>query len=271
MMEPMQLWEDDFKALVRSKQEAGCNVIMGGDFNDNIMNERGVIRRIANELGLVEAIISKYGGEDGEAIPQTFEYGSTPIDGAFISEGMTVKQGGYTTFEDSPSDHRWWWLDIDERSIIGDSCEDRARPMERKATSKIPSVKERFNFELNRQIHIHKMKSKVEDLYDRCIKSMESRGEISNDEKRETEQLNDRLMRSIKAADSKCRKSRTGKVPFSDKAKEIMGALNTLRTMKCRCLLRGKPNRPRQRRIERLAAKAKYKGDIKEQDLEQIK
>jgi len=59
---------------------------------------------------------------------------------------MNIVKGGYTSFEESPSDHRWIYIDIDEVKIVGGSMESRARPIERKATSKILLVRENSAF-----------------------------------------------------------------------------------------------------------------------------
>ena len=68
---------------------------------------------------------------------------------------MNIVKGGCTSFEESPSDHRWIYVDINEEEIVGESMESRARPIERKATSKIPSVREKFSQQLNKQVAIH--------------------------------------------------------------------------------------------------------------------
>ena len=92
----------------------------------------------------------------------------------------------YTSFEESLSDHRWLFIDLDESKIVGESMEARARPIERKATAKIPSVKEKFNLGLERQVSIHNLLEKVENLYSERIKNMEVEGKITSKQEKET-------------------------------------------------------------------------------------
>jgi len=213
-----------------------------------------------------EVLTEKYG-----AAPNTHERGTDPIEGVFMSEGMNIVKGGYTSFEESPSDHRWLFIDLDESEIVGESMEARARPIERKATAKIPSVKEKFNCELERQVTFHNLLEKVENLYFECIKNMEIEGKITPNQEKETDNLNDRLHRAIKAADQKCRKGRKGSVLFSPEAKRIMGEMRILKLLYWRARLKKDSRRPRKRKIERIAKKYNYKGNLLIDDVSQIK
>ena len=198
MTDPTILWIEDLRKLISTKQNEGCKVILTGDFNENVENPKSGICKLCNDLGIREVITEKYG-----AAPNTHERGTDLIEGVFMSEGMNIVKGGYTSFDESPSDHRWLFIDIDESEIVGESMEARARPIERKATAKIPSVKEKFNCELERQVTFHNLLEKVKKIYSECIKNMEREGKITLRQERETDNLNDRLQRAIKAADQK--------------------------------------------------------------------
>ena len=152
MTDPTILRIEDLRKLVTEKENEGCRVILTGDFNEKVANPRSGICKLCNDLGMQEVLTEKYG-----AAPNTHERGTDPIEGVFMSDGMNIVKGGYTSFEESPSDHRWLFIDLDESEIVGESMEARARPIERKATAKIPSVKEKFNCELERQVTFHNL------------------------------------------------------------------------------------------------------------------
>lgn len=82
------------------------------------------------------------------------------IDGAFATKRIKLRKGNYSTFEESPSDHRFYHLDIEEEDIVGTSREDRPPPLLRKATSKIPSVKRKFNQLLEAEVKTHKLQKR---------------------------------------------------------------------------------------------------------------
>ena len=127
-------------------------------------------------LGLREVLIEKYG-----QLPNTHLRGSCPINGIFISDDVNILQGGYTSFEDSPSDHQWLWFDISTQELLGTSMDARARPIERKATSKIPSVSDLFNSELNAHLENYHMHEKVLAFYDLCECQINQHGELSSE------------------------------------------------------------------------------------------
>ena len=141
------LWMSDLRMLIQKQQTDNCNIILTGDLNEDVSVPNTEIVTLATSLGLREALIETYG-----AAPNTHDRGSLLIDGIFISEGVQIVQGGYTSFGHSPSDHHWLWIDMSTRELLGDSMSELARPIERKATSKIPSVRERFNTALNEHL-----------------------------------------------------------------------------------------------------------------------
>lgn len=71
------------------------------------------------------------------------------------------------------------------------------------------------------------------------------------------------MQRTVKYADSKCRKVRRGLLHFSPMQKKLMGNIIVLRRFKLRMVLKGKHDRPRSRRIKRLIKKYHYTGKKK--------
>ena len=62
----------------------------------------------------------------------------------------------------------------------------------------------------------------------------------------------------MKFADTRCRKARMGKVPFSEKQKKLMGQIYVLKAIWLRHKLCNRAGRPYQRKIKRLNKKYKY-------------
>lgn len=139
--------------------------------------------------------------------------------------------------------------------------------MLRKATSKIPSVRSRFQKLVDEKIEKHRLVHKIELLYQHTVE-----GKLFLQEQVTLyETIKDRMQRAIKYADNKCRKARRGKVQFSPMQKKLMGNIIVIRQFKLRMLLKGKHNRPRSRRIKRLIKKYNYTGKTRFSGLEEIK
>jgi hypothetical protein len=72
------------------------------------------------DLGMRE-VITEFHGDAG---PRTYNRGSKPIDGIFMTHDLYIVQGGYMPFcMGIGSDHRCMWLDIHIRVLMGQELE----------------------------------------------------------------------------------------------------------------------------------------------------
>jgi hypothetical protein len=74
------------------------------DMNDNVRDHAKVQHLKA--VKLTEVITHKHGSNG----PNTHKFGSTPVDGLFVSDGLLGAQCGYLPFV---FDHRLLWIDLD--------------------------------------------------------------------------------------------------------------------------------------------------------------
>ena len=86
-MQPEDLWEKDLRDLISSKSQDGSVIVMG-DFN-NDLNANGKVNRFFASLSMTEALNERYG--EG---PPTFAFGSTKIDGIYITADLTITREG---------------------------------------------------------------------------------------------------------------------------------------------------------------------------------
>ena len=259
-IQPEDYWEQDLALLIERKKEEG-DVIVIGDFNCNLNEKESKVNKFFETLNMREVIIEKYGKG-----PPTFAYGKNTIDGIFATERISIRQGEYGGTSLSPGDHLSPWVDIAESDMIGTSRDDRPPPILRKATSKIPSVRRKFCSVLNEEVQKHRLHAKAKELFNRA----RTNKRLTSDEAVEYEKIEGRLRKSVKYADSKCRKARIGRVPFSLKQKELMGRILVLRVTWKRMKLKGRPGRPRGRKLSRMIKKYKYVGPSRFSSLEEV-
>jgi hypothetical protein len=252
-MSPNDLWYHDLSDLVTEKISQGHEVIVAGDFNDDLNDEKGKTRLFMKTLGLRELMIDRYGKG-----PATHIRGTKTIDGIFATSRIRITQGYYLTFEQSPSDHRWIVVDIDEGGMIGTSRNDLCPPLLRKATSKIPSVKMSFQSLVEQQVKTYNLRGRIHNL----VEAIKDGKGFTETQARTYEAIEERMQRAIKYADSRCRKARRGTIPFSPLQHQLMGSILVLKQIKLRHVLKGQPNRPRTKKIQRLIAKYGYNGPI---------
>lgn len=246
---PETLWYSDLGALIKEQCDKGHNIIVAGDFNDDLNNEQSTTRIFMSNLGLQELLLERV--KQG---PATYIRGTTTIDGVFATSGIRITIGKYTSFEDSPSDHRWMVIDIQDNIIIGSPRDNKCPPMRRKVTSKIPSVKGTFQHELEIQVLRHNLHHKINELY----KSAMEEKALRPHQQQAYEKIEVMFQRCVKSADRKCRKIRRGKVPFSPFQKKAMGSILVLKQLRLRWLLKSHPNRPRLKKIKRMKKKYGY-------------
>jgi hypothetical protein len=97
------MFVQDLVAEVVKWLETGDQLVIGGDVNEDVQT-CGLSQSLKG-LGLLE-ILTETHGLDG---PSTYNRGSAPIDGIFVSPSLQGIWCGYDKFE---WDHRLLWIDI---------------------------------------------------------------------------------------------------------------------------------------------------------------
>ena len=258
LLEPTELWFSDLKELIQEKQDNGHSIILCGDFNDDMTDDNARVTKFAKKLNMREVILGRHGKQNA---PHTYDYGSKPIDGIFVSDEIDIEQGGYIDALECPGDHCALWVDIRKSALIGEEQDfSRKKQSFRKVTSKIPSVKKNFQKLMEEQMKEHGMRAKVEKLYDQCIDEVNKNNCISKSSEREMDILFDRLTRAKNYAEKRCRKLRAGRVPYSKTVHEARGKCIVLKMVQKRWILRGKRQCPKTRDLKRAMKKYRYRG-----------
>lgn len=251
---PDKLWFLDLKDLIQDKLNKGHKIIVAGDFNDDLNNEKSPTRVFMDKMGLKEIMLTKYGKG-----PPTHIRGSKTIDGIFASRKTIMNRGRYISFEKSPSDHWWINIELTEASLLGIPRDDLSPPLLRKTTSIIPSVIMKFQNLLENQVRRYKIDQQMDALFQHIAEG----NSFGQTQAKEYESIEQRMQRAVKYADHRCRKARRGKIPYSPLQKTLMGSILILRQIKLRTILKGNPNRPHKKRIVmRLIKKYKYCGKL---------
>ena len=124
------------------------------------------------------------------------------------------------------------------KDLNGTSMDARVRPIERKATSKVPSVRDRFNSVLNDQLVDNNMHAKILTSTMNCF--------------------NKRTQCLIKFLDKQCRKARIGQTSFSKEAQQMT---SVQKLMLCRIKLTERVGCPWKRWLQSLANQSNYEVD----------
>lgn len=258
---PTQVWFEDLEKFIIDQQQMGNEVIIGGDFNDDLNNPTCKVNRFMHRLGLREVLLEKYGNG-----PATYSRGRNKIDGVYATPGIWIQSGHYTNFEDSPSDHRWMVITISHNVLIGTPQDDKSPRISRRASPKIPSVKERFAAILNEEVAKYHLLKKIRILYN----NVKRHASITEDEKHLYEQIEVRMQRAVACADKRCRKVKRGAIPYSPLQRKLLGRIYVLELLKKRQTLRGKAGRPKTKQVERIIKKYNFDGSLLHESIQDI-
>ena len=243
---PRKAFWEDLLCDVREWLDLGDQLILAGDWNEDVND---VQRKYFSALGIREVLLEKYG-----PAPNTFEFGSKPIDGIFMSATLGIQQGGYLPFgEGVPSDHRSLWVDISYTTAFGHNTPPIPRPRARRLTCKHPVIRDRFIAAYEGFVNEHRLVEKTKALLARATYP------LSSYDQQMYEWIDQMKLIGIKYADKQCRKLRMGDVAYSP---EVIRWWKTIEAWK---LLRRKAQggRVSSRRIDRTVKKA----DIAESDI----
>jgi hypothetical protein len=104
----------DLSRLIRKWNEAGESVVLLADWNADVRGEK--TRKYMADLSMREVKMELHGDEG----PRTYNIGSNPIDGSFMTHDLYIVQCRYMPLDMGiGNDHRYLWLDIRTRVLMG--------------------------------------------------------------------------------------------------------------------------------------------------------
>ena len=132
---PRQIFVDDLCKEVEGWLEAGDQLVIGMDANDDV--RRSTLKSRLEKLGLVESITSRHGLNG----PPTYDRGSAPIDGLFVSRTLRGLKCGYDGFV---WDHRLLWIEIPLTIAFGHDVPPIIKAKARRLKCEDPQVVKRY-------------------------------------------------------------------------------------------------------------------------------
>ena len=261
---PLQLYDEDLENLIQTKLDAGHQLIVMGDFNQDVTSQgsKSSTIKMLQRLGLSESITEQH----GKMAPPTHIYGQHPIDGIFTTSHIHPIQCGYLPGNMHVSDHRTLWIDIDKRSILGEKHYVPQQPRYRKLHTTNPRIRNKFNSIMETQLAGCKVLGKLQKLQSEIDKYGWNEDTMAT----KYEVCDNLRFRAIQCADNRCEGTKGGGVPFSDKIKQAMGEVTMWKLIYQRATKRGK-YRPRLRLLQRKAKKWNFPGNVEEKDIHTIK
>jgi hypothetical protein len=223
------LWTD-LSRLIRKWTESGESVVLLADWNADV--REGKTRKYMADIGMRE-VITEFHGDAG---PRTYNRGSKPIDGVFMTQDLYIVQGGYMPFGMGiVSDHRCLWLDIRTRVLMGQEWEQSRKFAARRLKCDDPRVRNKYikhyeqYIEKKKLRHDPRVRNKYIKHYEQYIEKKQLRERshklasdakelgLTQEQAQEYEQLDALRKKGVYEAQQQCRKFHAGEKEWSPK------------------------------------------------------
>ena len=206
---PRQAMLEDLGQHITSSREQGDQVALLMDCNEDVRSTHFTDWLAAHQL--IDCVLSKHGQEDA---PPTYNRGSLPIDGIFLSSTLQVLKCGYLPFGSFPSDHRAVWADITYESAFGASISRCIQPSARKLKCSDPRIVRKWTQAYEQFIRRNNL------LRQQFLLEGQSTNVFTPEMQEEFEQIMAMRDKGIQYADKHCRSRKMGHVPFSPAYKD---------------------------------------------------
>ena len=196
--DPIKAFWRDLGKEIAEWQENGEQLIVMGDWNENIQGT--MMKQWMGVFGLEEAITGTHPGR----APATYQRGSVPIDGIYVSPGLMPLKAGYLPFGAVPGDHRGIWVDLDRRDVYGYDMSEVPLARARRLQLRDPRTIRRYCEILHKYLKKRNAYSRAADLR-RSINGPLNEAQIAL-----YEELDSIRELGMKLAERKCRKLKMG-------------------------------------------------------------
>ena len=184
---------------------------MGLDANEPLSQPSNPVSATFSQISLHDAILTRHGHE---LAPSTHQRGSAPIDGLFVSAGLEHSATGYLPFGSVAGDHRPLWIDIHLPSVFGGTASECSAAIPTSTARRLqcadPRVVQRYNKVLHQFYQEHDLATRVFRLEVDISQRPWSPALAA-----EWEAVDALRLAGIQLAESKCRRLRTGALPWS--------------------------------------------------------
>ena len=218
--DPQVAFNQDLAKQIKKWTLMGDQIIVALDANDDLRD--GSVKRMMARQGLREALLTQH-----KSIPTvpTFHMNSDgkPIDGIFVTRGITLQAGGYYAFHETvQSPHRALWIDISFEDAFGCKLQTSTPVAARRLHLKDPRVVNKYNKILEKELQRLRLPQRL-FLLETKVRA----GVITEAQAKEYEAVHVAGLHCKAHAERKCRKMKMGGVDWSPAYQQSRDAIDS--------------------------------------------
>jgi hypothetical protein len=204
---PRRRFKEDLVELLTKWRTDGDRLIVCMDANEDIYR-KSIGKTLTDTEGLaMREVVGKY---TGRRVGATYFRGSHPIDAVWATSDLTVVGAPVMPCGYGIGDHRLFIVDFVTSSMVGDNPIRIVRPEARRLNTRIPKVTEKYVSKLEDLIRRHRLIERI-GVINESTKSRQWKQKKMNN-------LDQECMQYMLGIENKCRKLRSGIIPFSPEA-----------------------------------------------------
>ena len=217
---PRTKFREELTALLAKWREDGDRIIVCLDANENIYS-KAIGKALSDPAGL--AMTEVVGKFTNKKVGATYFRGSNPIDGIWATPDITILNACIMPVGYGIGDHRMFIIDILTADIIGCNPPAVVRPQARRLITRLPGVTKKYNDTLDKLVLDHRIIERVGDVYrSNCSKRKFTR---------HLARIDKELTQYMRRAEKKCRRIKSGRIPFSPDASMWIKRLQVYRSL----------------------------------------
>ena len=209
-LNPRELFDRDLSNELENWIERQIRIVLCLDANEDV--NQGPFHDLMTRLGLLNAHTLCH----LNALPATHDRGSKPISGIFVSPTIRPTRAGILEHGCGiEGDHRNMFIDVDETNFLGDDLYDIPPPAKRRLQLFDSRVVKRFNTHCLNHLQQNNILQQTNNLLN-----------MPTDTPSTTiapllEAIDDQFGRAISFGEKKCRKLKSGEIPFSEEFRTL--------------------------------------------------
>ena len=193
---PREAFIRELQTFIDQQQENGDQIILVGDFNEEITDIDSGMSNIATTCNLVDMFGARLGSPN---IPSTWQRGKKRIDYALVSPQIApmIKSAGYEPYSYRiTSDHRGFFIDLDTKATFGNKPSPIAPLAKRDFESHHPGIIPKYITSMTQELQAHNFKNRITQL-----------ANLTQPNHQLAEALDKDIERAAKHAARKCKKT----------------------------------------------------------------
>lgn len=206
---PRKKFKEDLVAQLKKWRAEGDRIILAMDANEHIYN-KSLGKELTDAAGLDMSEV--VGDFTGEKIGATFFRGTKPIDAVWATKDITVASACVMPVGYGIGDHRLFVIDFVISTLIGNAPPKAVLPKARRLNTRLPHCVDKYLVRLRGNFLRHKIFDRLGEIHDN--KLGRSKAEIAE----ELDKINDERKDYMLSAEKKCRRIKSGRIPFSPQA-----------------------------------------------------